>query len=96
VVVNNLDVMGVAVLPGKACAPLVIDPDTVLTGPPAFELLQPIARRDSQILQVLRSVQSNELSQHEFEQIGWETSDGLAVKQPLSGAVRKTLDHLQS
>ena len=49
VVVNDLDIMGVAILPTEANAPLVIDTDTVLAAPSTFELLQSIARRYSQI-----------------------------------------------
>lgn len=48
-VVNDLDIMGVAILPTEANAPLVIDTDTVLAAPPTSELLQSIARRYSQI-----------------------------------------------
>jgi hypothetical protein len=47
VVVNDLDLMGVTIFPIEAEPPLVIDADTVLTAPPTFELLQPIARRDA-------------------------------------------------
>ncbi len=44
-VVNDFDIMGRIVFPSKANAPLVIDPDTVLTGTVSPEQLQPVVRR---------------------------------------------------
>ncbi len=43
VVVNNLNIMGVTVLPVKANAPLIVDADAVLAWTTTFELLQPVA-----------------------------------------------------
>lgn len=62
-VVNDFDIMGCIVLPDKANAPLVIDPDTVLTGTVAPEQLQPVARRYPQIIEPCRHLQLLELSQ---------------------------------
>ena len=45
VIIDDLDVEGVAVLPAEADAPLIVDPDTVLTLSVARELLQSISRR---------------------------------------------------
>ena len=44
VVVNDRDVIRVAIAPDKAHAPLVVDADAVLAGPVAAQLLQAIAR----------------------------------------------------
>jgi hypothetical protein len=57
VVVNDLYIMGVAILPTEANAPLVIDADAVLAAPSTFEFLQSIARKYSQIGQCLSGVQ---------------------------------------
>lgn len=42
-VIDDLDVIGVAVAPHKADSPLVIDPDAVLTLSVAVQGLQPVA-----------------------------------------------------
>lgn len=44
-VVNNLDLLGVGAGPTEANAPLVIDPDGVLSTAISFERLQMVARR---------------------------------------------------
>jgi len=94
VVINDLDVMGVTILPVEADAPLVIDPDTVLAAPPTFELLQAIARRHAEIFERIRGVQSDKLSQHSLQQVGWKTPDSLAIKQAIGVAIGKALNHL--
>lgn len=86
--------MGVAVLPAKADAPLVIDANTILAAASALELLQPIAWRYSQISQCIGRVQSAKLSQHCAQEIRRKTPDWLAVKQALSVPIRKALNHL--
>jgi len=47
VIVNDLDVMGVTILPPEAHAALVVDTNTVLATPPTLEFFQAVARRDS-------------------------------------------------
>ena len=44
-IINNLDVSGFVIYPFKANAPLIVDANTVLPGPVAFELLQVVAWR---------------------------------------------------
>jgi len=56
VVVNNLHIFRVAVFPLKAEAPLVINPDRVLTSTVASQPLKPISRRRPQIIQTHRRV----------------------------------------
>lgn len=43
-VINDLDITGMAAAPDKAHAPLVIDPDRVLSPSIALQSLQPIGR----------------------------------------------------
>jgi hypothetical protein len=49
-VVNDLDVVGVAVSPREADAPLVVDSDAELPRTPPAELLEVIARRHAEII----------------------------------------------
>jgi hypothetical protein len=51
IVVNYLDIVGIAVSPDKANAPSIIDADTVLTPAVAFQCFQAIPRRNQQVLQ---------------------------------------------
>lgn len=51
VVVNDLDLLGTSLGPGETDPPLVVNSDAVLTRSITFELFQPIARRDSQVIE---------------------------------------------
>jgi hypothetical protein len=63
VVVHDLDVVSIAVLPPKANAPLIVDPDTVLAPSVARQLLQAIRRRNPEIVQNFRSIQNQQFPQ---------------------------------
>ena len=62
VIINDLNVVGIAVVPSKADPPLIVDPDAVLTGSVALELLEPISWRHSQIIEMLRGVDRDKFS----------------------------------
>lgn len=49
-VVHYFNVPGIAVAPFKAYAPPVVDANTVLSGPVAYQRLQMVGRRDAQVL----------------------------------------------
>ena len=93
VVVDDLDVVRIAIAPTKADAPLIVDTDAVLAGPVALELLQAITRRHSQVFNCLRGVDRDELSEHYATQIRWEPADGVAGEQALCVPVSKALNH---
>jgi len=61
VIVHNLDLVRVSVLPSKADAPLVVDANAVLTLSVAVQRFEPIARRDSQVLNSACSMQIKKL-----------------------------------
>jgi len=61
-VIDNLDIGGVAVCPDKAHTPLIIDANAVLSGAIPFQGFQPIAWRGTQKLQRLRSSQLRQLA----------------------------------
>jgi hypothetical protein len=52
-VVNDRNLVGIAILPPEADAPLLVHADTVLAGAIAPELLQSIPRRDAEIVELL-------------------------------------------
>lgn len=62
-------------MPAEADPPLIIDPDTVLPGSIALELLQTIARWRPEILELLRGVEHHELSEHEMQELGGKAPD---------------------
>ncbi len=80
VVVDNRYVVRCTVLPSKADAPLLVDANTVFTGAIAFQELEAIARRCTQIAQRGRGVQLDELSQHHAVEIRWEPAHALPAK----------------
>jgi len=51
VVVNDLDLIGIAISPFAANPPSIVDPDTVLPFPVARKLLESVARRQAQVRQ---------------------------------------------
>jgi hypothetical protein len=59
VVVDDLDVFGPCWSPAEADPPLLVDPDAVLPGTVAAQLLKPMARRDPHIFECLGCVQDD-------------------------------------
>jgi hypothetical protein len=62
-VVSDFDLIGVAVFPYKADSPLVVDPYTVLALSIPRELLKPVTRWGTKVLQGLCPIQDGELSE---------------------------------
>lgn len=61
-VVDEFDVVGVAITPNETNAPLLIYPDAVLTVPVTVEAFQPIARQLCQILYGICRMQHQQFS----------------------------------
>jgi len=81
-------------MPAEADPPLIIDPDTVLTDPIALELLQAIARRRAEVLELFRRIQHHELSEHQVQELSWKAANPLPLEEALGIATREALDHL--
>jgi len=56
-VVCDLDTVGITISPAKAKTILIIEADTVLTGPLAFEAFGAVAGGHGQLVQVANSIQ---------------------------------------
>jgi len=56
-VINNFNGLRIAVFPGEADAPLIINPNAVLPGPVAFQGFQTISGRHAHIIQSFRAVE---------------------------------------
>ena len=59
--IHDCYVERVALMPADADPPLIVDPNAVLSGPIALELLEPIAQRRPEILGLLRRIDYHEL-----------------------------------
>src|SRR5262245_16279757 len=94
VIIDNRDVVRVAVAPGETDPPLVVDADAVLPGAITAQLLQLIARRDAQVVQDLGRVDCDEFAERDPTQLGRKPAHRLASKEACGVATTETLDHL--
>jgi hypothetical protein len=72
-IVADFDVMGVAICITKADSPLIVDPNGELTVAIAPQPFQPIAGRDTQIINDLRCIQGRQLPLCSFKNIARQT-----------------------
>jgi hypothetical protein len=94
-VIADFDIFGLSISPMEADAPLVVDPDRVLTAPVAGERLQPIARRGPQILQTLSPVDKTQLLQRRSLDVGREPAGTPTGPYSLGLAISETPDHCE-
>jgi hypothetical protein len=73
---------------------LVIDPDAVLPLAVPLQVLQPIPRRHTQVLERHRSMEQQELPSRRALEAP-EARDVLVVKEPLGGTPVERSDHLR-
>ena len=92
-VIDDFDLMRVPVLPDKANAPLVIDADTVLACPTAFESFEAIARRHPQIFQVRRCRELGQLPKGSALNAGGKTPRACALPNLFRLLAVKILNH---
>ena len=92
-VVDDGDIECISVSPTKADAPLVVDPNAVVAGAIATELLQPIARWDPQIVELRAGIELDELASRHPLQLPRPLPHGSAAEDPLRVPVGEGLDH---
>ena len=78
-------------IPGRFT--LIVDPDAVLSGTIAAQLLESIAWGRPKILELHCRVDMAELPEHDAPQVGWEASDRLAFPEPFGVAVSEAPNH---
>jgi hypothetical protein len=93
VVVDDLDVMWVALLPDEANSPLVIDPDGMLPLAAASQCLEPVSRRDGKIVDPPRVVNQSELPQCDRLYIGRQPAAPDAIPNRSSLRIAEAHDH---
>jgi hypothetical protein len=92
-IVNDLYVVGIAILPAKADAPLLVHANTVLARALAPELLQSIARRHAEVVELLGRIHHHEFAQHRALDISGISSDGHASEETLRISIGEGVDH---
>lgn len=80
----------------EADSPLVVDPDAVLPVSIAFELLQSVAGRHSQVLKRVSSVHDQQFAERRSLDIWPELPNRLALPDPFRVAVTEGTQHLTS
>jgi hypothetical protein len=93
VIIDDLDLARVAIMPYKTDSPLVVDSNAVPASPIAGELLEPVSRRNPEILQRLRVVQHRELPTRDILDAP-KPRTALAVKERLRVLAPERLYHL--
>ena len=94
-IVDDLNVKGIAVFPDEADAPLVVDPDAVLPHTIPAEPLETVARRDPEILKRFDRMEEDELPQCCPNNLRGEPPGPLAEKHALGLRVAKAPNHLR-
>ncbi len=93
VIVDDLNFVGIPILPAKADAPLLVHANTVLAGSIAPKLLQSIPWRDAKVAKLFGRVHGREFAQHRALDVCGISPDGFASEQSLGIAVGEGLDH---
>ena len=94
-IIDNLDVISVSILPGKADSELCVDPYRELPLPVALQLLKPVAWRDPQIGNGFRFVYGNEFMQGPSCYLGRKPPRGISLIDQLAFLVFERLYHFQ-
>jgi hypothetical protein len=92
-VVSDLNLEGIASLPYKANAPLVVDADAVLTLAVFRESFRPITRRDAHIVESPGVMQLKQLAIGDPNDIVRNTFDEPAFPSGSRSGIPKRLDH---
>jgi hypothetical protein len=93
VVVDNFNLGWARPGPSKADPPLIVDADAVLAGPVALQLLQSIARGNSEIVEIYRGVEDEEFSKGDPGCKGVELADASAIPDRLGVLVGERPQH---
>jgi hypothetical protein len=79
-VIDDFDVLGAAVRPSEADAPLVVDANAVLALPVSPQGLQPVPRRNPQIAEATRDLELAKLATRHVG-TGFEAPDPVTARQ---------------
>jgi hypothetical protein len=91
-VIDDLNVVGMAVFEAEAYAPLIVDADAPLPDTVALQLLQSVIGRNAQVFRLFRPVEHRQLAQGHDLNIH-ETGNPLAVEQGFRVGALERRDH---
>jgi hypothetical protein len=80
-------------MPPKTDAPLIIDADTVLAFPVAFQLFELVARRGQQIAQIFSIMQIEQLASRRSLDVMWQLPRNPSLKDQFRFSRRKRFYH---
>ena len=92
-VVAALDLMRSVRAPDEADAPLVVNPDAVLSCSVASKALQPVPRRASEVFQHAGCIQKEKLAVRLPLHLGSQSRHPLSFKDPPRQGVPEAADH---
>ena len=92
-VIHDLDIVRIAVRPTKADAPLIVDPDAVLSRPIALEPLEPIPGWHPKVIERFSGIDNHQLAQHRAQELGRVAAEPFPAEEALSVPVAEALDH---
>jgi hypothetical protein len=92
-VVNKLNIVGIAIAPNEANAPLFVDAGAVLTSALAVERFQPVSRRAGKIIQGAGSMKQAKTAQHTTLQFWREPLNVMTMKDFFGVSVDKRENH---
>jgi hypothetical protein len=92
VVIGDFNLGGVALFPAETNSPLVIDPNRMLSFAIAFQELEPVAGRGSQIMQILCPVDNSEFAPSGVLNLVGQLSGSSSIKDQFGFTVCKRGD----
>ena len=93
VIVNNLDLPGIAITQGETNAPLRVDANAMLPKPVPAQNFQPVAGRDPQVIEVTSRVNRDQFGTSPLLNLRGQSANGMACEDGRSVLAGKTLDH---
>jgi hypothetical protein len=93
VVVDDFNVVGITVPPGETDPPTLVDADAVLACPVAGQLLQAIARGNTQVIEALGVVDHAKLPVRQLLDVGGKTRGPLPGEDMSGLPIPDRLDH---
>jgi hypothetical protein len=92
-VINNFDIIGMAVPPVEAYSPLIVDPDAPLAFSLADKLFQPVSRRYAKKFQSCRAVDLGQFAKGHPMYVLRQTGYECALEDLFRILAAKRLDH---
>jgi hypothetical protein len=94
-IVDDLNIEGIAIFPHEAYSVLVVDPYGVLTLSVVLERVQAIIGRHRQVLQFVGRIEHTELSPSDLDQGCRKSFGAIPAEDKLGSCVAEAADHIE-